>query len=95
MDKSQQQHGNRTFHKAISMYYEPDTDETVFPIVNSAKNDLKRTLNTWEKTVLTLVLMGVLVMLFALVNDYNKFTGIEYLDSDIEGSNNSNTANLA
>ena len=95
MDKSQQQQTNRTFHTAISMYYEPDTDETVFPVVNSAKNDFKRTLSAWEKTVLTLVLIAVLIMLFALVNNYKNPTGIEYLDSDIEGSNNSNATNLA
>jgi len=93
MDKSQQR--NQAYHKAVSRYYEPDTDETVFGQVNSAKNDYKRTLSRLEKTVLATVLMGVLVMLITLVNNYNRFGEIEYLDSDIECSNTANTANLA
>ena len=93
MDKSQQR--NQAYHKAVSRYYEPDTDETVFPQVNSAKMYSKRTLSVLEKTVLSTVLVGVLVMLIILVNNYNTFGEIEYLDSDIECVNTANTANLA
>ena len=59
MDKPTQQ---SLYPKAINMYREQNTDETVFPVVNSAKNDINPTPTVREQIVLTIVVIGVILM---------------------------------
>ena len=86
MDKPTQQ---SQYHKAISMYYEQDADETAETVVNSAKNDIKPTLSLRELIVLTVVIIGVILMGMELYENHNQ-KGIDYLDSPIQDTNTTN-----
>lgn len=86
MDKPTQQ---SEYHKAISMYYEQDTDETAEPVVNSAKNDINPTLTVKEQIVLGIVVIGVILMGIELYTNHHTM-GIDYMDSVIQDTNTTN-----
>ena len=86
MDKPTQQ---TEYHKAFSMYYEQDTDETPEPVVNSAKNDINPTLTIKELIVLTIVVIGVILMGIELYENHNQID-INYMDSPIQDTNTTN-----
>ena len=86
MDKPTQQ---SDYHKAISMYYEQDTDETAETQVNSAKNDINPTLTIKEQIVLGIVLIGVILMGIELYTNHNTMS-IDYMDSPVQDTNTTN-----